>query len=263
VFDNYPSEETRFIVRALTEQIYIDELAIFRNKSLILLFEYIQSETSENQNYLPWLNKTSLIDVAHTIRELLPLENLRSDNQEFLEGYIQETKPYHVVIKEFVFKYTGVDVFEGDITDFDLPSQYNMQQDTFITPQLVNNNPNNVTTFTTTGDIWEEEKYQQWFANRGLKLSTFESLPVSKLESYVALNSTELVVENINSFPISGTIIIDSEIISYSGTDLVTSRLLELTRGVDGTAIAEHIPGQQIFINLPEVMVMISFFRTP
>ena len=257
-FDAFPAQETRDIIRALNEQIYTEELLIFRNKSLILLFEYIQSETVESQNYLPWLSKTSLMDVFHTIRELKPLENLQADNQEFLEGYIQETKPYHVVIKEFVFKYTGIDVFEGDITDFDLPSQYNTQQGTFITPQLVNNNPNNVTTFTTTGSIWEEEKYQQWFANRGLKLSTFESLPVSKLDSYVALNSTEMVVENINSFPISGTIIIDSEIISYSGTDLVTSRLLELTRGVDGTAIAEHIPGQQIFINLPEVMVMNS-----
>jgi hypothetical protein len=36
-YDEYPSEETRNIIRALTEQIYIDELLIHRNKSLILL----------------------------------------------------------------------------------------------------------------------------------------------------------------------------------------------------------------------------------
>ena len=47
LFDQYPSEETRYIIRALNEQIYIDELVEFRNKSLILLFEYIQSETTE------------------------------------------------------------------------------------------------------------------------------------------------------------------------------------------------------------------------
>ena len=81
-YDEYPSEETRTIVRALNEQIYTNELQIYRNKSLILLFEYIQSETIENQNYLPWLNKTSLIDVAHTIRELRPIEVFKSDNQD-------------------------------------------------------------------------------------------------------------------------------------------------------------------------------------
>lgn len=40
-FDNYPSEETRYIVRALNEQIYVQELLEFRNKSLILLFDYL------------------------------------------------------------------------------------------------------------------------------------------------------------------------------------------------------------------------------
>ena len=74
-FDEYPSEETRWIIRALNEQIYIDELVSYRNKSLILLFEYIQAESDESQNYLPWLNKTSLVDVTHTIRELKPIQN--------------------------------------------------------------------------------------------------------------------------------------------------------------------------------------------
>ena len=110
-FDEYPSEETRFIIRALNEQIYIDELVRFRNKSLIILFEYIQSETDESQNYLPWLNKTSLVDVSHVIRELKPIQNYQQDNQEFLSGYINEAKPYHVVIKDFLFKYTGIDTY--------------------------------------------------------------------------------------------------------------------------------------------------------
>jgi hypothetical protein len=98
-YDVYPSEETRKIVRALNEQIYTGDLLVYRNRSLILLFEYIQSETTESQNYLPWLNKTSFIDVAHTIRELRPIEVFQSDNQDFLAGYMNEVKPYHVVIK--------------------------------------------------------------------------------------------------------------------------------------------------------------------
>ena len=60
-----------------------------------MLFQYIESETIESQNFLPWLNKTSFIDVSHTIRELKPIEVFQSDNQDFLEGYINEVKPYH------------------------------------------------------------------------------------------------------------------------------------------------------------------------
>mgnify|MGYP003315585943 FL=1 len=139
-FDEYPSEETRFIIRALNEQIYIDELVRFRNKSLIILFEYIQSETDESQNYLPWLNKTSLVDVSHVIRELKPIQNYQQDNQEFLSGYINEAKPYHVVIKDFLFKYTGKDTYEGNITDFDLPAEWNETTQSYISPQLVYSN---------------------------------------------------------------------------------------------------------------------------
>ena len=87
------------------------------------MFEYIQSETDESQNYLPWLNKTSLVDVSHVIRELKPIQNYQQDNQEFLSGYINEAKPYHVVIKDFLFKYTGIDTYQGNITDFDLPAE--------------------------------------------------------------------------------------------------------------------------------------------
>ena len=108
----------------------------FRNKSLILLFEYIQSETDESQNYLPWLNKTSLVDVSHVIRELKPIQNYQQDNQEFLAGYINEAKPYHVVIKDFLFKYTGIDTYQGNITDFDLPAEWRNNL-SYISPQLV------------------------------------------------------------------------------------------------------------------------------
>ena len=64
------------------------------------MFEYIQTETIESQNYLSWLNKTSLVDVSHTIRELIPYQNYKSDNQVFLSGYINEVKPYHTKIRK-------------------------------------------------------------------------------------------------------------------------------------------------------------------
>jgi len=245
LYDEYPSEETRNIVRALNEEIYTNELLIHRNKSLILLFEYIQSETVENQNYLPWLNKTSLMDVSHTIRELLPLEVFRSDNQDFLAGYINEVKPYHVVIKEFLFKYTKTDVFEGDITDFDIPSQFNTTIQQFISPELVYANPSGDNQFLPTDPIWQTAPYSQWFSNYGLSIgyrveNTIvgeTNYPITKLASYVSLSSNSMYVDNVNGFPVTGSIIIGTEEIAYSSIDLLTNQLLGLARGYNSTTI--------------------------
>jgi len=256
VFDFYPSEETRYIIRALNEQIYIDELALFRNTSLILLFEYIQSETTESQNYLPWLNKTSLIDVSHTIRELLPLEVFQSDNQDFLSGYLNEIKPYHVVIKDFLFKYTGENVFEGDITDFDLPAQFNFNQNQFITPQLVYSNPNGINQYTPDSTIWQESAYKSWFENYGVSITGQDDVLMTTLASYLTLNSTAFVVDNANGFPINGVIRIGTEEIGYSSVDRNLNVLTGLTRGVNGTTVSTHLPGEQIYMDLPAVTVL-------
>ena len=255
-YDTYPSQETRSIVRALNEEIYTNELLIHRNKSLVLLFEYIQSETIESQNYLPWLNKTSFIDVAHTIRELRPIEVFQSDNQDFLAGYINEVKPYHVVIKEFLFKYTGTDVFYGDITDFDLPAQYNTSVEQFITPELVYANPSADNQYLPTDPIWQTHPYSAWFNNYGLSITGVNDYQITVLSSYIALNSNSFTVDNAFGFPINGTVLIGTELIGYSSVDRATSTLSGLTRGVDGTAITAHIPGEIITMDLPAILVL-------
>jgi hypothetical protein len=256
VYDEYPSEQTRYIIRALNEQIYINDLLIYRNKSLILMFEYIQSETIESQNYLPWLNKTSFIDVAHTIRELLPLEVFQSDNQDFLSGYINEVKPYHVVVKEFLFKYTKTDVYEGDITDFDLPAKYNTTLEKFITPELVYSNPSSDNQYLPSDAIWNDPAYSQWFNNYGVTLTGQPDYPISMLATYIALNTNAFAVDNAYGFPINGVVKIGTELIGYSDVDRNLNVISGLTRGVDGTAITTHIPGETISMDLPAVLVL-------
>ena len=257
-YDTYPSQETRSIVRALNEEIYTNELLIFRNKSLILLFEFIQSETIESQNYLPWLNKTSFMDVGHTIRELLPLEVFQSDNQDFLAGYINEVKPYHVVIKEFLFKYTGSDLYAGTITDFDLPAQYNTDIQQFITPDLVYTNPSGANQYLPSDPIWETAPYSEWFNNYGLGITGVDDYQITVLASYVSLNSPAMAVDNAYGFPINGTILIGNELIGYSNVNRSNNTLSGLTRGVDGTPVTVHIPGEIITINLPAILVLNS-----
>jgi hypothetical protein len=267
-FDTYPSEETRSITRFLNEELP-SEIFAFRNQGLILLFNYIISETIESQNYLPWLNKTSFIDVAHTIRELLPLEVFQSDNQEFLAGYINEVKPYHVVVKDFLFKYTGVDVWPGNITDFDLPAQYNTGLQQYITPELVYANPSSDNQYVPTDAIWQDPAYNNWFNNYGVSITGVNGYPITVLSSYLTLNSNSMVVDNIYGFPINGVIKVYDpvdpetdlskkayELIAYSSVDRAYGTLNGLTRGVNETPISNHLPGQQIYIDLPAVLVL-------
>ncbi len=254
-FDEYPSEETRFIIRALNEQIYIDELVAFRNKSLIILFEYIQSETDESQNYLPWLNKTSLVDVSHVIRELKPIQNYQQDNQEFLSGYINEAKPYHVVIKDFLFKYTGIDTFQGNITDFDLPAEWNEAEQSYISPQLVYDNVDSPSEFLPFF-IWQTPAYSNWYNNYGLSLVGQTDYQITELNDYMTIGSVVAMVDNASGFPINGTIQIDKEIISYSFVDRALNILGGLQRGLNGTEPTTHLPGAKIITDLPAVVIL-------
>jgi len=120
-FDQEPAMETRQIIQEINEELFIDELAIERNKALTLMFNFVLSEFSAPE----WLVKTSLIDVDHNIRNLEPFQNYRQDNQEFVLDYIKEVKPYHVQIREFNLLYNGQDAYSGDVTDFDVPAYYN------------------------------------------------------------------------------------------------------------------------------------------
>ena len=61
-FDQEPVIETRKIIQAINEELLIDDLAIQRNKSLVLMFNFVLSEFSAPE----WLVKTSLkIGRAH------------------------------------------------------------------------------------------------------------------------------------------------------------------------------------------------------
>ena len=168
-FDQEPVIETRKIIQAINEELFIDDLELERNKSLVLMFNYVLSEFSAPE----WLVKTSLVDVDHKIRELLPFQNYSADNQEFVVDYFQEVKPYHVTVREFNLKYFGSDNFLGDLTDFDLPAYYNtdLTIPRFTSPILLpyahatNDISNTLSDAAATAQIWTEWPYNQWIEN--------------------------------------------------------------------------------------------------
>ena len=179
-YDQEPVTETRKIIQAINEELFIDDLAIERNRALVLMFNFVLSEFSAPE----WLVKTSLIDVDHRIRQLIPYQNYRQDNQEFVADYIQEVKPYHVSIREFNLKYTGFDEFFGDGTDFDLPAYYNtsLQIPKYTSPILLpydhgtafNSAVNTQSDLLSTSTVWQTWPYTQWYGNYLLRLDSIE-----------------------------------------------------------------------------------------
>lgn len=260
----FPSTETKFIIRALNEQIYTGALFKYRNQSLTLLFEYIQSENLESQNYLPWLTKTSFADVGYTVRELTTNQKYQRDNQSLLEGYIQEIKPYHVVIKEFYLEYSKTDLYAGNITDYDLPAIYNENIGKFVSPQLLFGYesqgiyPSSPYEFTLDSDIWNLPQYSSWFNNYGTTFDITYNSEVCFLGQYVSTADLEIYVDNAEGLPVQGYIRLDNEIILYTEIDREHNLLSGITRGVDNTTISNHFAGISIFMNLPEVIVLES-----
>ena len=256
VWDASLSMETYWIIRWLNEQAYINDLLPVRNDSLILMFNYIQSEAQLQQNYLPWLNKTSLIDVSHKVSDLFPYKKFQRDNQEFLAGYLNEIKPYHVRIKDFLFVYDGIDPYLGNITDFDLPAQYDSQTGQFESPQLVYNRPQTVIEYDRENQIWTEPEYKEWFNNYGLSIdSESELFTVTSLSQYISATATEIPVKNSNGMPNAGFLFINEEKISYDRIDRVNNIISGLIRGVE-TVATEHYSEAKINVVLPSVIVL-------
>jgi hypothetical protein len=168
-YDQAPIIETRKIIEAINQELLIDDLLIERNNLLILMFNYILSE----QQAPNWLIKTSLIDVDHTIRDLVPFQIYRRDNQDFVLDYINEVKPYHVQIREFNLKYQGLDRYLGSLTDYDLPAYYDPLQRIFVSPVLDNTGTLSTTSSVpSTSAVWQTFPYNQWFQNYLLNIES-------------------------------------------------------------------------------------------
>jgi len=161
-FDQEPVIETRKIIQAINEELFVDDLLIERNRLLMLMFNYILSE----QQAPNWLSKTSLIDVDHTIRQLIPYQIYRRDNQDFVQSYINEVKPYHVQIRQFNLIYNGFDQYSGTVNDFDLPAYYDTAEQLFVSPVLDDTGTLSTTSSVPSNSaVWQTLPWNQWYQN--------------------------------------------------------------------------------------------------
>jgi hypothetical protein len=245
-FDQEPVTETRKIIQAINEELFIDDLALERNKALMLMFNFVLSEFSAPE----WLVKTSLIDVDHRIRQLIPYQNYVRDNQEFVLDYIKEVKPYHVSIREFNLQYNGLSEFFGDMTDFDLPAYYNtsLEIPKYTSPILLpyaqsdafNSLLTTESNLPSTSTLWSDWPYNQWYNNYLLTVTAITIIDGGS--GYV--NAPSVVFTGDAESPAIGVAIINSVgqvasvVITYSGSGYSSTPTVtfEGGNGVSGAA---------------------------
>jgi hypothetical protein len=209
-FDQEPVIETRQILKAINEELFIDNLLINRNQALILTFKFIYSEfTSPN-----WLFKSSYISVDHVIRGLLPYELYQPDNQTFVLDYLNEVKPYHVQNLAFNLIYDGIDTYPGALTDYDVPAYWNTTLDLpqFVSPVLTpytysdSVNQSFISDAAGNAQIWLERPWSDWFNNYTLSVdsvdvidttTTYATVPVITIGAEWTANTAYTVGEQI------------------------------------------------------------------
>lgn len=130
LFDDWPSTEIQNIVRSIYEKVFVEEDTVQKNLWFLHMIKYAATESP----YSDWAFKTSLIKVNQTQRALQQIPVYQQDNQDLIEKYIEEVKPYHTKISEFVLQYDGVDNANAKTTDFDLPAYYNFATGKYRSP---------------------------------------------------------------------------------------------------------------------------------
>lgn len=248
-FDQEPVIETRKIIQAINQELLVDDLLIERNRALILMFNYILSE----QQAPYWLTKTSLIDVNHVIRELVPFQTYRRDNQDFVLNYIQEVKPYHVQIRQFNLIYNGSDIYQGTVNDFDLPAYYDPAQKLFISPVLDDTGTLSTTSSVpSTSEVWQTLPWNQWYQNYLLEI---ESVTVVNGGSGYTVEPDVVVTGN-SVTPAVMTAVINSAgqviriDINDSGSGYQTTAIITLVGGNGTGASAAAIMGNGLVRNI-------------
>lgn len=120
-FDDWPTFEIRNIIRAVYDDVFVGDEQVEKNRWFLLMIQHVLSE----QKYVDWIFKSSFIKVEHRNQQAISqIPSLQKDRQDSLRKYIEEIKPYHTKIREFVNSHEGFDNFKGDLTDFDVPAYY-------------------------------------------------------------------------------------------------------------------------------------------
>ena len=119
-FDQEPTIETRNILTALRDDIFIGELKVEYNN----IFAIGLRKVLEEQSYTDWLFKSSFLNIKNNFRELTQRKTYNTGTDSYVEEYIKEVKPFHTKLREYKVGYNKTETQDGLFTDFDNPPFY-------------------------------------------------------------------------------------------------------------------------------------------
>jgi hypothetical protein len=128
-YDQQPDQEIGYILHALKDDIFVNELKVHWNKLFFKLVRYALTE----QKTVDWALKTAFINVVNNSGNLDQRPVYKLQDSQYYEDYIKEIKPYHTKIRKFTEQYTATDLTQSFTTDFDLPAYYNFNALSFDT----------------------------------------------------------------------------------------------------------------------------------
>jgi len=145
LYDQTPDLELNYILTALRDNIFVNELKVNWNLFFFKAVKYAFTE----QKLLDWAFKTSFISITNEAGKLSqPPVYLVTSSTNF-ENYIEEVKPYHTQIRNFTEQYsvlepsttyTSEPIFNLDITlKFDRISYSSQLGNTTTTDQFICN----------------------------------------------------------------------------------------------------------------------------
>ena len=160
--ENSTQYEIRVIFDALQQDIFKERLSGKFNEMFFFLINYILTE----QKTVDWIFKTSFVSIVHQLRKLEQFPNYIRDNQTYYENYISEVKPYRTSLREYLLNYQVSDLYENNITDFDIPSTYDSDLKIYRSPDLTLDKDE----YTLANDTI----YQDWYNNYGYGIGAVE-----------------------------------------------------------------------------------------
>ena len=119
-FDQEPSIETRKILTALRDDLFINDLAVEYNTLFFIGLNKVLAE----QTYVDWMFKTSFINAKNSVRALDQRKTYTIGTDSWIEDYINEVKPFHTKLREYRLGHTAIDTQDGIFSDFDNPTFY-------------------------------------------------------------------------------------------------------------------------------------------
>ena len=132
LFDQGPDLELDYILSALKDDIFINDLKVNWNKLFFKVVKYAFTE----QKSIDWAFKTSFIDVTNNAGALTQPPVYKLQDSAYYEDYINEVKPYHTHIRKFTTKFNNIEPSNTTVSDFDFPGYFNTLTQVFTTASV-------------------------------------------------------------------------------------------------------------------------------